>query len=179
MSRIGKLPITIPEGVEIKITESNIICKGPKGELKLDLNPNVGIEKKDSQIIVSLKNKAMKAMWGTYRQLVSNLVEGVVRGFEKKLEIVGVGYKAQIQGKKLVITIGYTNPVEIEAPAGIEFKVEKNIIIISGIDKQLVGQISAEIREVRSPEPYKGKGIRYIDEHVRKKEGKKATASEA
>ena len=178
MSRIGKLPVSIPEGVEIKITEKNIICKGPKGELTLDSNPNVKIEQKNSEIVVSLKNKDDKAIWGTYRQLIANLIEGVTKGFEKKLEVVGVGYKVQAQGKKLVITIGYTNPVEVEAPEGIEFKVEKNIITISGIDKQLVGQTAAEIRKVRTPEPYKGKGIRYIDEHVRKKEGKKAVASE-
>jgi large subunit ribosomal protein L6 len=178
MSRIGKLPILVPKEVEIKITENNIICKGPKGELKLDLNPNVKVEQKDSSIIISLKNKEMKAIWGTYRQLVSNLVEGVTRGFEKKLEVVGVGYKAQVQGKKLVITIGYTNPVEMEAPQGIEFKIDKNVITISGIDKQQVGQIAAEIRDVRTPEPYKGKGIRYVGEHVRKKEGKKTVASE-
>jgi large subunit ribosomal protein L6 len=178
MSRIGKLPVLIPEGVEIKITEENIICKGPKGELKLALDPSIKIEQKESEIVISLKDKTKKAMWGTYRQLLFNLTEGVTKGFEKKLEIVGVGYKAQVQGKKIVITIGFTNPVEIEAPEEIEFKVDKNIITISGIDKQKVGQIAAEIREVRTPEPYKGKGIRYIDEHVRRKEGKKAASSE-
>jgi len=178
MSRIGKLPVLIPEGVEIKITAENIICKGPKGELKLALDSSVKIEKKESEIIVSLKDKTKKARWGTYRQLLSNLIEGVTKGFEKKLEIVGIGYKAQAQGRKLVITIGFTNPVEIEAPKEIDFKVDKNIITISGIDKQKVGQITAEIREVRTPEPYKGKGIRYIDEHVRRKEGKKAATSE-
>lgn len=178
MSRIGKLPVEVPEGVEIKITEENIICKGPKGELKLALDSSVNIEQKDSEITVSLKDETRKAMWGTYRQLICNLIEGVTKGFEKKLEIVGVGYKAQAQGKKIVITVGYTNPVEKEAPEGIEFKVDKNIITVSGIDKQQVGQVAAEIRAVKTPEPYKGKGIRYIDEHVRKKEGKKAVASE-
>ncbi|NQU99935.1 MAG: 50S ribosomal protein L6 [Parcubacteria group bacterium] len=178
MSRIGKLPVSIPEGVEIKITEENIICKGPKGELKLDLDPSVKIEQKDSEIVVSLEDNTRKAMWGTYRQLIFNLIEGVTKGFEKKLEVVGVGYKAQAQGKKIVITVGYTNPVEMEAPEGIEFKVEKNIIAISGIDKQQVGQTAAEIRQVKTPEPYKGKGIRYVGEHVRKKEGKKAATSE-
>ena len=178
MSRIGKLPVKITEGIEVKITDNNISCKGPKGELSLDINPSVEVVQKDSDVIVTLKNKEKKEMWGTYRQLIANLIEGVSKGFEKKLEIVGVGYKAQLQGKKLVITIGYTNPVEIEAPEGIEFKVEKNIIIVSGIDKQHVGQVAAEIREVRTPEPYKGKGIRYVGEYVRKKEGKKAVASE-
>lgn len=177
MSRIGKLPIKIPEGAEINIADDLIKCKGPKGELSLKIDPCVKVEKKESEIVVTLKKDCNAALWGTYRQLIANMLSGVLKEYEKKLEIVGVGFKAQAQGDKLVLNIGFSHPVEIKAPQGISFKVEKNIIIVTGIDKQLVGQIAAEIRAHKVPEPYKGKGIRYVDEYVRKKEGKKAVAT--
>lgn len=177
MSRIGKLPVKIPQGVEVNISETSVTCKGPKGELSIEINPCVLIEKEESEIKIVLKDGCDSALWGTYRQHIFNMVNGVTKEYEKKLEVVGVGFKAQAQGDKLVLNIGFTHPVEIKAPKGINFKVEKNIIIVSGIDKQLVGQIAAEIRAYKVPEPYKGKGIRYIDEHVRKKEGKKAVAT--
>lgn len=177
MSRIGKLPVKIPEGVEVNVSETSVTCKGPKGELSIELDPCIKVEKKESEIEVVLKNECKNALWGTYRQHIFNMVNGVLKEYEKKLEVVGVGFKVQAQGDKLVLNIGFTHPVEIMAPKGISFKVEKNIIIVSGIDKQLVGQTAAEIRAHKMPEPYKGKGVRYVDEHVRKKEGKKAVAT--
>ena len=178
MSRIGKLPVEIPSGAEVTIKEDKLQAKGPKGTLNLDIHPDVKVEQKDKEIIVSVvENCDCNALWGTYRQLVSNILTGVTEGFEKKLEVVGVGYKAQAQGKKLVLNVGYSDPKEVQAPEGIEFKVEKEFIIISGADKQVVGQVAAEIRAIRPPEPYKGKGIKYEDEHVRRKEGKKAVAA--
>jgi large subunit ribosomal protein L6 len=178
MSRIGKLPITIPEGVEVNIKEGEVSCKGPQGQTNLEMDSRIKIEKEESVLKVSLVNENDdRAVWGTYRQLINNMLLGVSEGFEKKMEIVGVGYKAQAQGDKLVLNVGYSNPVEIKAEEGIKFAVEKNIIIVSGIDKHKVGQVAAKIRAVRLPEPYKGKGIRYIDEHVRKKAGKKAVAA--
>lgn len=178
MSRIGKLSITIPKEVEVNILKNNIRCKGPKGELEFNFDPKISISKNDSELkIVLVKDKKNKALQGTTRQIISNMILGVVSGFEKKLEIQGVGFKAQTRGNKLILTCGFTHPVEIEAPKNIQFKVEKNIITISGIDKQLVGQIAAKIRETNPPEPYKGKGIRYVDEYIYRKAGKKAVAS--
>jgi len=178
MSKIGRQPVPIPEGVEVKIENHGITVKGPKGELSFNFNPSVRVEKTDKEIKVSLIQEEAKALWGTTRALIANMIEGITEGFEKKLEIQGVGYKAEIKDKKLVLVVGFTHPVEIEAPEGIEFKVEKNVITISGIDKQLVSQTAARIRAVRPPEPYKGKGIRYLGEHVRIKPGKKAVAEE-
>jgi large subunit ribosomal protein L6 len=178
MSRIGKLPIIIPAGVEIKISGNNVYCKGPKGELKFNFDPRISISKKNSELKVTLvKDKKNKALWGTTRQIISNMIVGVTKGFEKKLEIQGIGFRAQVSGDRLILTCGFTHPVEIKAPKGIQFKVEKNIITVLGIDKQLVGQIAAEIRSKRPPEPYKGKGIRYVGEYVYRKAGKKAVAA--
>lgn len=180
MSRIGKQPITIPEGVEIKIDSDLVIVKGPKGELKNQIRPEIKVEIKNKKI--NLKpvtfHKGTQALWGTYRSLISNMVNGVTKGFEKILKIEGVGYKANLEEKDLILNLGYSHPIKIEVPKGIEFKVEKNTITILGIDKQLVGQIAAEIRSKRKPEPYKGKGIRYQDEIVRRKAGKKAVGTE-
>ncbi|MFH1460983.1 MAG: 50S ribosomal protein L6 [Patescibacteria group bacterium] len=180
MSRIGRNPINIPEGVEVKIKEQEVIAKGPKGELIREIPREIKAEIKEQKIIISLLKKTKKsiALWGLWRALINNMIEGVAQGFEKQLEIQGIGYRAALQGNKLVLNIGLSHPIEIEAPVGIEFKVEKNIIMVSGIDKQLVGQIAAEIRAQRKPEPYKGKGIRYLGEEVRRKAGKKTAGTE-
>ncbi len=180
MSRIGKQPIAIPEGVDVKIDGDFVIIKGPKGELKNKIRPEIKVEIKDKQIILkpvkSLRDT--QALWGTYRSLIANMTQGVTKGFEKKLEIEGVGYKANLEGKDLILNLGYSHSIKIKAPEGIELKVEKNVITVSGTDKQLVGQIAAEIRSKRKPEPYKGKGIRYQGEVVRRKTGKKAVGTE-
>lgn len=179
MSRIGKNPIEILDGVEVKIEEGMIYVKGPKGELKKELFSDLNTVINDKEITVSLKreDKKTKALWGLERSLINNMIEGVKTGFIKKLELVGVGYKARIEGKDLVLEIGFSHPVKIEAPEGIEFGVEGSLISVSGFDKGLVGQIAAKIRRIRPPEPYKGKGIRYEGEIVRKKLGKKAVGA--
>jgi len=180
MSRIGKKSIQIPEGVEVKIEGDLIMVKGPKGELKNQIRPEIKAEVKDGQVEFKpqIFRKGTSALWGTYRSLIFNMIEGVTKGFEKALEIEGVGYRAVLEGKDLVLNLGYSHPIKIKAPQGIEFKVEKNNITVSGIDKQLVGQVAAEIRSGRKPEPYKGKGIRYRGEIIRRKAGKKAVATE-
>jgi large subunit ribosomal protein L6 len=175
MSRIGKKPVVIPSGVTVEINGNTLKATGPKGELVLSIHPKINLEKKDSEIIVSVKredNKQERALWGLYRALIANTVQGVVDGFVRILEINGVGYKAAVAGKKLTLNLGYSHPIEMEAPEGIEVKVEKNIITITGIDKQAVGQFAAVIRSTRPPEPYKGKGIKYSDEIIRRKAGK-------
>jgi len=180
MSRLGKKPIPIPEGVEVKIEGQKVILKGPKGELSLEIRPEIKIEVKEKQIFVSpqRQTKKTKAFWGLTRALLSNAIQGVTKEYEKKLEIQGIGYKALSEGKDLNLQIGFTHPVKIEAPEGISFLVEKNIITISGINKGLVGEIAAKIRKIRPPEPYKGKGIRYVGEVVRRKAGKKAATTQ-
>ncbi len=180
MSRIGKKPIEIPENVKVKIDKNTIIINGPKGELALEVHPEIKVEVNDNKIILTpVKiHKGTKALWGTYRSHIANMIQGVVEGYEKKLEIHGVGYKAGLEGKDLVLHLGHSHPVKINPPQGIEFKVEKNLIAVSGTDKQLVGQVAAEIREKRKPEPYKGKGVRYQGEVVRRKAGKKAVGTE-
>lgn len=179
MSRIGKKPILIPQGVEAKIEGQKVTVKGPKGELSLDFRPELDVALADNQITVKIKKdtKQVRALWGLTRALIFNLVNGVVSGYEKKLEIEGVGYKANLEGNNLVLNMGFSHPVKVEAPPGIKFSVEKLLITVSGIDKGLVGQIAAKIRDVRKPEPYKGKGIRYQGEQIRKKLGKKAVAT--
>jgi len=185
MSRLGKMPIEIPKGTEVKFQEDFIIVKGAKGELKQQINPLVKLEVQNKpegegqEIIVSIekeKDKKSRSMWGLFRQLVNNMVVGVNDGFEKKLEINGVGYKAALAGNELTLNVGYSHQVDYKLPEGIIGNVEKNIITISGIDKQLVGETAAQIRKVRKPEPYKGKGIKYIDEVIRRKVGKTAAA---
>ena len=180
MSRIGKQPVVIPDNVEVKVDGDLVIVNGPKGELKNKIRPEIKVEIKDKEIILKPAKfyKGTSALWGTYRSLIANMVEGVVKGFEKKLEIRGVGYRASTEGKDLVLNLGYSHPIKIKTPKGIDFRIEKNIIIVSGINKQLVGQIAAEIREKRKPEPYKGKGVRYLGEIVRRKAGKKAVGTE-
>jgi len=180
MSRIGKTPILIPQDVEIKIEGERVFIKGPKGEVVYEIPENFVLEKRENVISVVPKkmSKKTKSLWGTTRAILSNYIKGVKEGFEKKLEIRGIGYKASLEDEKtLVLEVGYSHPVKIKVPQQIEVKVEKNIITVSGIDKQKVGEFAAKIRAVRKPEPYKGKGIRYLGEHVRKKEGKKAATT--
>jgi len=177
MSRIGKQPITIPAGVDVKIDGSKVTVKGPKGELNQDIHRLVKVEKQDNQLLILVKDpedKKNKSLWGLFRRLIANMVIGVTEGFSRRLEINGVGYKAAVQGKNLVLNLGYSHPIEFAIPQGLEIKTEKNIIIISGSDKQLVGQTAAEIRALRKPEPYKGKGIKYAEEIIRRKTGKAA-----
>ncbi|KPJ55689.1 50S ribosomal protein L6 [Parcubacteria bacterium DG_74_2] len=193
MSRIGKKPIEIPDGVEAKIEDGKVTIKGPKGELSKEIRPEIKIEVKDKKLYVfpkkeiqensvvkkdSGETKQIKAFWGLFRAFLANMIKGVTEGFEKKLEIQGLGYKASLEGNDLILNIGFSHQKKIEMPEGIELSIEKNIITVSGIDKELVGQVAAKIRKVRPPEPYKGKGIRYVDEVVRKKVGKKATTAE-
>ena len=176
MSRIGKMPIAVPAGVTVDIAENNkVTVKGPKGTLERVLPAEMEIKLEGSEVVVSRPNdlKKMKSLHGLTRTLINNMVIGVSEGYEKKLEINGVGYRAQKQGKKLVLSLGYSHPVEMEDPEGLETVVDgTNIIVVKGIDKEKVGQYAAEIRAKRSPEPYKGKGIKYADEVIRRKVGK-------
>ncbi len=175
MSRIGKKPIDIPAGVTITQNGSTVTVKGPKGELTRTFNPDIEIKVEENVINISrpTEQKEHRALHGTTRALLSNMVEGVSKGFEKSLELIGVGYRAQKQGKKLVLNVGYSHPVEFEPEEGLEVEVPANTkIIVKGINKERVGALAANIRQVRPPEPYKGKGIRYEGEFVRRKEGK-------
>jgi large subunit ribosomal protein L6 len=175
MSRIGKRPIPIPDKVTITLEGQKVSVKGPKGQLSLSLVSEVSIEQEDSTLLVKRRNESRLARQrhGLSRTLVANMVEGVSQGFQKRLEIQGVGYRAQIQGKNLSLSVGYSHPVVIEPPDGIQLAVENNTnVMVSGIDKEIVGNIAASIRAVRPPEPYKGKGIRYSGEVVRRKVGK-------
>ncbi|MCR4685784.1 MAG: 50S ribosomal protein L6 [Lachnospiraceae bacterium] len=176
MSRIGKMPIAIPAGVTVEVAENNkVTVKGPKGTLERVLVPEMEIKQEGAEITVSRPNdlKRMKSLHGLTRTLINNMIIGVTNGYEKTLEINGVGYRAAKQGKKLQLSLGYSHPVEMEDPEGLETVVEgQNKIIVKGIDKEKVGQYAAEIRDKRRPEPYKGKGIKYADEHIRRKVGK-------
>ena len=176
MSRIGRLPIAIPAGVTVEVAENNkVTVKGPKGTLERVLPAEMEIKLEDGHIVVTRPNdlKKMKSLHGLTRSLLNNMVIGVTDGYEKKLEVNGVGYRAAKQGKKLVLNLGYSHPVEMEDPEGIETVLDgQNIIIVKGIDKEKVGQFAAEIRDKRRPEPYKGKGIKYADEVIRRKVGK-------
>ena len=176
MSRIGRMPIAIPSGVTVEIAENNkVTVKGPKGTLERVLPVEMQIKKEGEEVIVTRPNdlKRMKSLHGLTRTLINNMVIGVTQGYQKVLEINGVGYRVQKQGNKLVFALGYSHPVEVEDPAGITTEVEgQNKITIKGIDKEKVGQFAAEIRELRRPEPYKGKGIKYADEVIRRKVGK-------
>ena len=180
MSRIGKKIIEIPQGVKIEITDKEIKISGPKGELIQTIHPEIKIESRDGKISVAPKTELSKkgrGLWGLYRALVSNMVEGVSKGFEKKLEIEGVGFKASVEGDTLVLNLGFTNPVKIKKIEGVDFSVEKNVITVSGSDKERVGHMAALIRKKKKVEPYKGKGIKYQGEIVRRKEGKKVVAT--
>lgn len=180
MSRIGKKIIQIPEGVKLEVSEKEVKVSGPKGELIRQIHPKIKIEQRDGGVFVSPKTeleKKERGLWGLYRALIANMVEGVSEGFEKKLEVEGVGFRAIVEGDILVLNIGFTNPVKIKKINGVDFKVEKNVIIISGADKEKVGHMAALIRKQKKAEPYKGKGIKYQGEKVRRKEGKKVVAA--
>ena len=175
MSRIGRMPIAIPAGVTVEVAENNkVTVKGPKGTLERVLPKEMEIKVEGAEVVVSRPNdlKKMKSLHGLTRTLVNNMVVGVTNGYEKKLEVNGVGYRAQKAGKKLTLSLGYSHPVEMEDPEGIESEVQDNTIIVRGIEKDKVGQYAAQIREKRKPEPYKGKGIKYADEQIRRKVGK-------
>jgi large subunit ribosomal protein L6 len=177
MSRIGKQPIPVPDGVEITIEPELVKVKGPKGELEERVSRQIGVEQDDGQIRVSRSTDRgeHRALHGLTRSLIANMVEGVTNGYEKRLEIQGVGYRAQLQGSKLVLALGYSHPVEVQAPSGIDFEVPlPTRVVVRGISKQAVGEVAAIIRKQRPPEPYKGKGIRYEGEHVARKVGKRA-----
>ena len=175
MSRIGKRPIPVPQKVTVTIAGQDVAVKGPKGELARTLPPEVEVLQEGETVLVNRRNESRNARQrhGLCRTLVANMVEGVSQGFQKRLEIQGVGYRAQVQGRNLILNVGYSNPVQIEPPEGIQIAVENNVnVLVTGINKELVGNTAAKIRAVRPPEPYKGKGIRYAGEVVRRKAGK-------
>jgi large subunit ribosomal protein L6 len=177
VSRIGKHPIAVPDGVEIDVKPGVVSVKGPKGELSQAVSPDMKVEQSNGTLTVERPTDRgeHRALHGLTRSLIANMVEGVTDGFEKRLEIQGVGYRARLQGKALELSVGYSHPVSVTAPEGIEFEVPTPTqVIVRGIDKQLVGEIAARIRRSRPPEPYKGKGVRYAGEHVRRKVGKRA-----
>jgi len=179
MSRIGKKPIIIPENVEVKIDDRKVTVKGPKGELLKEFHPDIGIEIKENNILISPKaeSKQVKALWGLTRALLANMVKGVTESFEKKLEIEGVGFKAQVTDNTLELFVGFSHPVKIKAPENVNFLIEKNIITVSGIDLEKVSQTAAKIRKAKPAEPYKGKGIKYLGEVIRRKAGKKVATT--
>nr|BDA98307.1 ribosomal protein L6 [Rhodomonas sp. NIES-1006] len=175
MARLGKIPVKIPNKVQVNVKDSCVTIKGPKGELSLNVADKVLVDSTEDKLVIKPTSDSKDAdkMHGTYRKLLSNMVEGVSTGFQKKLELQGVGFRSQVQGKSLILNVGYSHQVTIESPPGITLAVENNTnIIVSGVDKQLVGQVAANIKAVRPPEPYKGKGIRYEGEYVRRKVGK-------
>ncbi len=180
MSRVGKKIHELPPGVTAQVSGQTLLVRGPKGELSLKIHPRVIISVEDNKLSVKVSrenDKNERALWGTFSSLAEGMIQGVSQGFVKELEINGVGYKANMQGDKLVLAVGYSHPVEFNSPPGIKISVEKNIIKIEGFDKQLVGETAAQIRAVKKPEPYQGKGIKYIDEIIRRKVGKTAAKS--
>ena len=180
MSRIGKEPIFLPAGVKIDIKGTQITVSGSKGKLDRNIRPEIEVKQNDSQLILSPKgtSKRVMAFWGLTRSLINNMVIGVDKGFQKQLVVEGVGYRANVNGSTLTLNVGFSNPVEFNMPEGISVEVDKkNTITLDGIDKELVGLTAAKIRDIRKPEPYKGKGIRYIDEHIVRKVGKAGGAS--
>ena len=175
MSRVAKAPIVLPSGIELTVEGAQVVVKGPKGTLSLQLHPGLSLVRDANQITVKPANDSDLPMAGTFRSLINNLVLGVSTGFEKKLTLIGVGYRAQVQGGNLTLALGYSHPVEYKAPAGITIEAPSQTeLVVKGCDKQRVGQVAAEIRAFRPPEPYKGKGVRYSDEKVARKEAKKA-----
>ncbi len=181
MSRVGRLPVDIPSGVQVEVKGTNVHVKGPKGEMQRTFSPLIGIAMENGQIQVSRKSDlpAERALHGTTRAVLANMIHGVSAGFERVLEIEGVGYRAEMNGKKLVLYMGFSHPVEMEPPAGITFDVEAKTrqVIVRGFDKELVGQIAANVRNVRPPEPYHGKGLHYLGERIRRKAGKAGKAA--
>ncbi len=179
MSRIGKQIIVIPQGVDVVIDGSVLILKGPKGELRHAIAPSVNIEKQDEGLVITSNDVDRNDIWGLTRALIANKIKGVSEGFQKTLEFTGVGYKAQVKGVDLELNLGFSHPITIPAPEGITFKAEKNSIQITGTDKEKIGHVAANIRKLRPPEPYKGSGIRYAGEVIRRKAGKKAATAGA
>ncbi len=180
MSRIGKKNIILPAGVSATVEKNQISVKGPKGELKLAIHPRVVVACGNNEIttkVANENNKQDQALWGTFASLIINMVKGVTQGFKKELEINGVGYKAALKGQNLMLEVGFSHPVEVKPMPGIKFAVEKNIITVEGPDKQMVGEMAAQIRKVRKPEPYKGKGIKHVTEFIQRKAGKTAAKS--
>ena len=176
MSRVGNRKLTVPAGVEVTVNDNVVSVKGPKGELSTEINKNITVKVDGNEITLERKNDLFKSFHGTANANINNMIIGVTEGFEKKLESVGVGYRFQLKGNTLVVTAGYSHPVNVEIPSGIKLEVPSNTeLFIRGIDKQLVGEFAANVRKIRKPEPFKGKGIRYADEHIRRKEGKKAS----
>lgn len=175
MSRVAKATVSIPSGVEVNITDGVISVKGSKGQLEQQLHQDVEVKVEDSEVSFAPKDQAKSwAMAGTYRALVNNMVTGVAEGFEKKLKLIGVGYRAQVQGKKLNLTLGFSHPIEFDIPEGVTIEAPSQTdLIVKGASKQVVGQVAANIRAYRPPEPYKGKGVRYVDEYIVRKEAKK------
>tara|TARA_B100000745_G_scaffold297543_1_gene244640 strand:- start:1204 stop:1737 length:534 start_codon:yes stop_codon:yes gene_type:complete len=176
MSRLGKQPIELPNGVEATLADGTLTIKGTKGTLTRNFRDDVAIKVEGNTIVLTPdpKSDLSPALWGTYASHVNNMVMGVSEGFEKKLEIEGVGYRAEMKGRTLVLNVGFSHPVELEVPEGLETVVEKNTITVTGADKETVGQFAANIRKVKKPEPYKGKGIHYVGEYIIRKQGKKA-----
>ncbi|HEV2339565.1 MAG TPA: 50S ribosomal protein L6 [Patescibacteria group bacterium] len=177
MSKIGKIPVVIPQGVTAILADQIMRVSGPKGQLQFAIPKGITAKVADNLISISQEVKTQeetKALYGLSRALLANMVKGVATGFEKRLELSGVGYRANANGQELTLSVGYSHPVKIQAPAGITFAVSENVIVVSGIDKALVGDVAAKVRAVRKPEPYKGKGIKYVGEHIRRKAGKAA-----
>lgn len=177
MSKIGKKLINIPKGVDVKFENGLILVKGPMGELKKSISSSIEFKVEDSNLKIWQKNDSDSALWGLTSALVRNMIKGVIEGFEKVLEFQGIGYKAIAKGNDMELSLGFSHPVSVKAPEGISFKIEKNTIRILGIDKELVGQVTARIRSYREPEPYKGSGIRYQGEIIKRKAGKKAVST--
>jgi large subunit ribosomal protein L6 len=182
MSRVGKKPLAIPSGVEIKVDGSTIAVKGSKGQLTLTVDPRVKVTVEGGELNVTVsdpENVKQRALWGLYRRLIENMVTGVSKGFTKQLEVNGVGFKVALAGKTLKLDVGFSHEVEFKVPDALNVTVEKNLITLTGIDKQLIGEIAAQIRAIKKPEPYKGKGIKYVEEVIQRKAGKAAKAGSA
>lgn len=180
MSRVGKKQINIPNDVQVKVNGRQICVSGKNGKLELNVHPSILVEQNENTIIINAQNpddKYEKSLWGTTRKLIANMIDGVSRGFEKRLEVNGIGYKVAVSGNKLILNVGFSHSVNFILPDGISVVIEKNIIILSGADKQLVGEIAAQIRKIKKPEPYKGKGIKYLNEQIVRKAGKTAKSS--
>lgn len=177
MSRIGKKPVNIPQGVTVTVEKNQVTVKGPKGTLTFDHHWDVEVVLAENELTVEKKSKGkhVPAIWGTTARLIENMIEGVTKGFEKKLELNGVGFRMAVAGKKITLALGFSHPVEVEVPAELEVSIEGNVMTVAGIDKHKVGQFSANIRALKPVEPYKGKGFKYQGEHVRRKEGKKSS----
>lgn len=178
MSRIGKKTIEIPQGVVVTISEYAVLVKGPKGELQEKLHPRVTIKQVDGTVNVTVADPELKqdrALWGLYASLIINMITGVTEGYEKKLEVNGVGYKVAASGNKVTLHVGFSHPVDFDLPEGITAEVEKNVITLKGASKQVIGQVAADLRKIRKPEPYKGKGIKYMEEVIKRKAGKAAS----